>query len=257
MKKIVGIPARLGSSRFPGKPLCKILDYTMIEHCYIRSKLSDDIDDVFVAICDESLKEFCIEKKINYIMTDPNISRPSLRVSSACEKIGLNDDDIVVVVQGDEPLVTPEMISSSIKPLTQYNDIHVSNLCYEINEVEKNDPNEIKVVMDNSMNAIYMSRSPIPSVDHEEERQKWYKQVCIMPFKWKFLYDFNNSLIKTPLELQESIEMLRAIQHGFKVKMVISEKKTKSVDCEEDRLEVEKIMMLDEHYIKYKKNEYS
>ena len=65
MKKIVGIPARLGSSRFPRKPLCKILEFTMIEHCYHRSRLSKDIDDVFVAICDEELQSFCIEKILN------------------------------------------------------------------------------------------------------------------------------------------------------------------------------------------------
>ena len=107
----------------------------------------------------------------------------------------LNDEDIIVVVQGDEPLVTPDMISSSIK-LIQYSDVNVSNLCLEISELEMNDPNEIKVVMDNEMNAIYMSRSPIPSINHEEIRQKWFKQVCIMPFKWKFLYEFNNKLSK-------------------------------------------------------------
>tara|TARA_B100000242_G_scaffold289230_1_gene258718 strand:- start:1132 stop:1899 length:768 start_codon:yes stop_codon:yes gene_type:complete len=255
MKKIVGIPARLGSSRFPGKPMCKILDYTMIEHCYIRSKLSKDIDDVFVAICDDQLKRFCIEKNIKYIMTDPNIQRPSLRVSAACETLDLNDEDIVVVVQGDEPLVTPDMISLSLKPLINNKHIHVSNLCYEISEKEMRDPNEIKVVMDNESNALYMSRSPIPSVEHEEIRQKWFKQVCIMPFKWKFLYDFNTNLSKTSLELQESIEMLRAIQHGYKVRMVISQKKTKSVDCEQDRLDVENLMKDDNFYKLYKKNE--
>ena len=252
MKKIVGIPARLGSSRFPRKPLCKILEFTMIEHCYHRSRLSKDIDDVFVAICDEELQSFCIEKNIKFIMTDPTIPRPSLRVSAACETMKLNDEDIIVVVQGDEPLVTPDMISSSIKPLIQYSDVNVSNLCLEISELEMNDPNEIKVVMDNEMNAIYMSRSPIPSINHEEIRQKWFKQVCVMPFKWKFLYEFNNKLSKTTLELQESIEMLRAIQHGYKVRMVFSEKMTKSVDCEEDRLEVEKLMRNDEYYQLYK-----
>lgn len=251
MKKIVGIPARLGSSRFPRKPLCKILNHTMIEHCYYRCKLSNEIDDVFVAICDEELRQFCEIKKINYIMTDPQIQRPGLRVSSACEKLNLSADDIIVVVQGDEPLVTPNMINIAIKPLIEDNNILVSNLCTEIEEKEKNDPNEIKVVMDNKMNAIYMSRSSIPSTDHEEIRQKWFKQVCIMPFKWNFLYDFNNNLEKTSLELQESIEMLRAIQHGYKVRMIISNEKTKSVDCEDDRLNVESYMKLDPYYKLY------
>ena len=121
-----------------------------------------------------------------------------------------------MVVQGDEPLVHPDMIDLAVQPLLDNKDIFVSNLCAELSENEWHDPGEIKVVCDLEMNAMYMSRSPMPSIDHEEERTTWWKQVCIMPFRWHFMKKFNHDLKATPLELQESIEMIRALQHGYK-----------------------------------------
>jgi 3-deoxy-manno-octulosonate cytidylyltransferase (CMP-KDO synthetase) len=104
------------------------------------------------------------------------------------------------------------------------------------------------------MNAMYMSRSPIPSVAHEEKRAEWWRQVCIMPFRWHFMKKFNHNLSPTPLELQESIEMIRALQHGYKVRMVPSPFKSKSVDTDEDRREVETIMLTDEIFKLYEKS---
>ena len=251
MKIIVGIPVRMDSTRFPGKPLCNILGKTMIEHCYQRCALSKYATDLFVAACDAE-----IQKKVELfggqiIMTDPTISRPGLRVAAAAEQLQLDDNDIVVVVQGDEPLVHPDMIDLAVQPLLDEQDIFVSNLCAELSEKEWADPGEIKVVCDLKMNAMYMSRSPIPSVDHEEKRTNWWKQVCIMPFRWHFMKKFNHDLEPTPLELQESIEMIRALQHGYKVRMVPSPYRSKSVDTDEDRQEVEEIMKIDEVYQKY------
>ncbi len=252
MKIIIGIPARMGSTRFPGKPLKKILNKSMLEHCWQRCNLSKHATDLFVATCDSEIKDHVSSFNGKVIMTDKNITRPGLRVAVAAETLQLDDNDIVVVVQGDEPLVHPEMIDLAIEPLLNDKNIFVSNLCSEIGENEMHDTGEIKVVTDLNMNALYMSRSPIPSTVHEERRSKWYKQVCIMPFRWHFMNKFNNILEPTPLELQESIEMIRAIQHGYKVRMVNSKFETKSVDNEEDRLEVEKLMIEDSIYSKYK-----
>ena len=251
MKIVIGIPARMGSTRFPGKPLCKILGRTMIEHCFIRSSLSEKVSEVFVAGCDEEVEKEVSKFEGNFIMTDKNITRPGLRVAAAAEKLNLDNDDIVVVVQGDEPLLNPKMIDLAIQPLLENKDILISNLCSTINEKEWKDPGEIKVVCDLEMNAIYMSRSPIPSVIHEEQRAIWWKQVCIMPFRWNFMKEFNYNLKETPLELQESIEMIRAIQNGYKVRMVPSPYLTKSVDTEEDRKIVEKLMSKDPLFLKY------
>ena len=252
MNTVIGIPVRMGSTRLPGKPLCDILGKTMIEHCYRRCALSKYATDLFVAACDEVIQNEVNSFGGQVIMTNPNISRPGLRVAAAADKLKLNDDDIVVVVQGDEPLVHPDMIDLAVQPLLDNKDIFVSNLCAELSEKEWHDPGEIKVVCDLEMNAMYMSRSPMPSIDHEEKRTTWWKQVCIMPFRWHFMKKFNHDLEATPLELQESIEMIRALQHGYKVRMVPSPYLSKSVDTESDRLEVERIMKTDEVFKNYK-----
>ena len=252
MRIVVGIPARMGSTRFPGKPLCDILGKTMIEHCYKRCSLSKYTTSLFVAACDEEIKQTVEGFGGNVIMTDPNIQRPGLRVASAAETLNLDDDDIVVVVQGDEPLVHPDMIDLAIQPLLDEKDVYVSNLTAELSEEEWKDPGEIKVVCDLQMNAMYMSRAPMPSIDHEECRTIWYKQVCIMPFRWHFMKKFNHELEPTPLELQESIEMNRAIQHGYKVRMVHSPYISKSVDTNDDRIKVEQLMQNDSVFKQYK-----
>ena len=251
MKFAIGIPVRMGSTRFPNKPLCDILGKSMVEHCYQRCALSKYATDLFVAACDDEIKETVELFGGQVIMTDPDISRPGLRVAAAAKKLNLDDEDIVVVVQGDEPLVHPDMIDLAVQPLLDEDDIFVSNLCAELSEKEWNDPGEIKVVCDNQMNAMYMSRSPIPSTVHEEQRTAWWKQVCIMPFRWHFMKKFNHEFEPTPLELQESIEMIRALQYGYKVRMVPSPYLSKSVDTEADRLEVEQIVKTDEVYKKY------
>ena len=251
MKIVVGIPARMSSTRFPGKPLCNILGKSMIEHCYKRCSFSNYATNLFVAACDSEIQNEVESFGGNVIMTDPNISRPSLRVAAAAETLDLDDDDIVVVVQGDEPLVHPDMIDLAIQPLLDEKDIFVSNLVADLDQYQWIDPDEIKVVCDLDMNAMYMSRAPIPSINHEEVRTKWYRQVCIMPFRWHFMKKFNHELPPTPLELQESIEMIRALQHGYKVKIVPSPYISKSVDTDEDRKLVEKIMESDALFKKY------
>ena len=252
MKIVIGIPVRMGSTRFPGKPLCDILGKTMIEHCYKRCSLSKYATSLFVAACDKEIQQTVEGFGGTVIMTDSNIQRPGLRVASAAETLDLDDDDIVVVVQGDEPLVHPDMIDLAIQPLLDEKDVYVSNLTAELSEEEWKDSGEIKVVCDLKMNAMYMSRAPMPSIDHEERRTIWYKQVCIMPFRWHFMKKFNHELEPTPLELQESIEMNRAIQHGYKVRMVPSPYISKSVDTNDDRIKVEQLMQNDSVYKQYK-----
>lgn len=249
MKIVVGIPARMGSSRFPGKPLCDILGSPMIEHVYKRCLLAKSVDEVFVATCDKEIEEKVKEFNGKSIMTKKNISRPGLRVAEACKKLKLNNEDIVVIAQGDEPLVYPDMIDVAVEPLIKDNTVFCVNLAREATENEWKDTNEIKVVTDLQNNAIYMSRSPIPSNTRGKIKER-LKQVCVMPFKKKNLVEFQN-LNPTPLEIVESIEMLRAIEHGYKVRIVKTNFLTKSVDTEKDRKDVEKLMKKDQIFNKY------
>lgn len=254
MKIYIGIPARMGSSRFPGKPLAKINGMSMIEHVYRRCLFAENIDDVFIATCDKVIEDEVHSFGGKSIMTDPDIPRPALRVFAAAETLALDEDDIVITVQGDEPLFHPDMINLIVEPLLAESDVYVSNVMSSIlSDVEWEDPNNVKVVTDRNMNAIYMSRNPIPSTRHEERRGKRYLQLGIIAFKWNFFKTFN-LLAQGDLELAESIEMLRAIENGYKVRMTHSKHQTVGVDTPEDLKRVKEIMNDDQFYIQYRKN---
>ncbi len=249
MIKIVGIiPARMESSRFPGKPLAKINDMPMIGHVYFRSKMSSVLDDIYVATCNEEIKDYIQSINGKTIMTSNKHKRASDRVAEALLKIEENTKekvDIVVMIQGDEPMVFPEMIDRAIKPLIEDKEINIVNLIAPIKSSEEHkDPNEVKVVVDRNNFALYFSREPIPSNKKESNKNYMYKQVCIIPFRRDFLIKFNE-LEPTPLEIIESIDMLRVLEHGHKVKTVLSGFKTYSVDNINDLKRVEKLMKND------------
>lgn len=250
--KIIGIiPARMGSSRFPGKPLKKILGKTMIEHVYRRSVMNKILGGLYVATCDEEIKEEVERFGGRVVMTASTHETCSDRVAEAYDNIK-SDAEIVVIIQGDEPLVYPEMIDLALKPMLKdrNKEIFCTNLVQKIKTLEEfNDPNEIKVVFDLSGYALYFSREPIPSLK-KSEHLNWYKQVCIMPFWQETLKEFNK-MERTPLEEAESIDMMRIIEHGYRVKIVESPFSTYSVDTEKDLRKVQEIMREDKLYKKY------
>jgi 3-deoxy-manno-octulosonate cytidylyltransferase (CMP-KDO synthetase) len=250
MKIVIGIPARMGASRFPGKPLSKILGMPMIEHVFKRSLLAKSVDEVFVAACDEEVKQTVEAFGGKVFMTDKDIMRPGLRVASACEQMNLDDNDIVVVVQGDEPLLNPEMIDIAVKPLIENPKIQLLTLIANANEAEWEDRNEVKVTIDINNDVLMMSRSPLPS-NYWNIIGPRYKQVAIMPFRKKFLIDFQK-MQPTSLELAEQVELMRAVESGVKVHTALSNFKTVSVDTDSDRAEAELVMISDPIYQKYK-----
>ena len=251
-KIIVGIPARMGSSRFPGKPLAKILGMPMIQHVYKRSEMATSIDDIFVAACDKEICEVVESFDGKVLMTPSEISRPGLRVAEASKQMDLNDNDIVVVVQGDEPLVHPKMIDLSVQPLINNPDVKLLTLIAEATELEWRDPNEVKVVIDKNEDILYMTRAPIPTNTRKRIGPR-LKQVAIMSFRKNFLLDFQE-MEETSLEIAESIELLRAVEHGIKVKTANSSAyETVSVDTEKDKREAEEKMKNDSLYSIYSK----
>jgi 3-deoxy-manno-octulosonate cytidylyltransferase (CMP-KDO synthetase) len=247
--KIMGIiPARMGSSRFPGKPLAKIRGIPMVEHVLRRSLMSKSLNDVYVATCDLEIKEAVEASEGKVVMTKDTHERASDRVAEAMVKVeGERNEkiDIVVMIQGDEPMIFPEMIDDAIEPLLSDQGIMVTNLMAPLKTREEHeDPNEVKVVVDKDDFALYFSREPIPSWKQGAEEVPMYKQVCIIPFRRDFLIKFNE-LPQTPLEIIESVDMLRVLEQGYKVKMVLSEYETYSVDTLEDLKRVESIMTND------------
>ena len=235
---IIGvIPVRMASSRFPGKPLAKINGKPMLQHIYESCKKCKSLDEVYVATCDTEIIDFCDTIKAKCILTSKEHERASDRVEEAVERLeSFNKKyDIIVMIQGDEPLVTPEMIDKAIEPLL-ISDVQVTNLMgYIETKKEAKDKNTIKVVTDKHHNALYFSRSQIP---HD---MVGYKQVCIIAFTKQALTQF--SMLKpTILEQAESIDMLRFLDHGIPVKMVLIETQTHAVDALADIKIVERLM---------------
>jgi len=245
MKIVAIIPARMESSRFPGKPMAKINGVPMIGHVYERVKRCKLLDEVYVATCNEEIKQYIESIGGKAVMTADTHERASERCSEAMEKIEAATAkriDILVMVQGDEPMVVPEMIESSVRPLLDDQNIHVVNLMAPLKSAEEHaDANEVKVVVDQNNFALYFSREPIPSVKKAKGPVPMQKQVCIIPFRRDFLILFNK-LSTTPLEIAESVDMLRLLEHGYKVKMVSSSCDTYSVDTPEDLKYVESLM---------------
>lgn len=246
---IIGIiPARLASSRFPNKPMAKIHGVPMIGHCYLRSKMCNALSEIYVATCDKEIYDYILSIGGKAIMTADTHERASDRTAEAllkAETMTGKKVDIVVMIQGDEPMITPEMIDDAVLPLIENNDIKVSNLMADIKTVEEHeDPNEVKVVVDKDNYAIYFSREPIPSRKKGVSKVPMLKQVCIIPFDRDFLLQYNN-MNQTPLEIIESVDMLRIIENGMKVKMIYTDKITYSVDTPQDLNNVEEAMKSD------------
>lgn len=238
------IPARMGSSRFPGKPMKKINGIPMIEHVYKNVKSCELLKETIVATCDKEIKNFIENLGGTAIMTSTKHERASERCAEALDIIEKNKNikyDIVVMVQGDEPMVNPQMIKESVQPIINDKDIQVTNLLGEIKtKKEFEDKNCIKVVCDKDLNAIYFSREPVPSLA-KKNHKLMRKQICIIPFRRDFLKQYVK-MKPTLLEEIESIDMMRIIENGFKVKMVPTNFETFAVDTKEDLLKVERIL---------------
>ena len=255
MKNIIIIPARMGSSRFPNKPMAKILNVPMIGHCFLRSKLSHKAFDVYVATPDKEIYNYIISIGGNAIMTSIKHNRASDRTAEAMLKIEkkIGKVDIVVMLQGDEPMITPNMIDKAIGLMTKNKKIEVINFITEISsKKELKDINEIKVLKDTKNNAIYFSRLPIPFVKKYSKNYKFYKQVCIIPFRRSSLLKFNN-MKETYLEKLESIDMLRLIENDIKVRLIYNKNITYSVDNISDIKKVRNLLKDDVFIQKYKK----
>ena len=248
------IPARMGSSRFPGKPMADILGMPMIGHVYKRVKMSKLLNEVYVATCDEVIYDYIESIGGKAIMTSDCHERCSDRCAEAMLKIEQEEDrkvDIMVMVQGDEPMTFPEMIDEAVQPMLDDKEIIITNLVADLETVtEFNDPNEVKVVMDKKNNALYFSREAIPSRKKGILDVPMKKQVCVIPFTRDFLLEYNE-MEPTPLEIIESVDMMRILENGMKVKMVDTAYFTKAVDTEEDLQRVVKLMNNDVLLSKY------
>ena len=252
---IIGIiPARLSSSRLPNKPLADILGVPMIGHVYFRSKMSEILNEVYVATCDKEIFDYIEGIGGQAIMTSESHERASERTAEALVKIEKKIKtkiDIVVMIQGDEPMITPKMISASVSPLLKEQELNISNLMEYIETIEEHeDPAEVKVVVNKNKNAIYFSREPIPSRKKGVNDFPMLKQVCIIPFRRDFLIEYNK-MEQTPLEIIESVDMNRLIENEIPIRMVLIDEITFSVDTNSDLAKVNRLMKGDKLRQKY------
>jgi 3-deoxy-manno-octulosonate cytidylyltransferase (CMP-KDO synthetase) len=234
----------MGSSRFPGKPMARILGMPMIGHVYKRVTKSELLSMTVVATCDQEIYDYIESIGGVAVMTADTYERASDRCAEALlkiEKIHNIKFDIVVMVQGDEPMTHPDMIKESVQPMIEDSSIQITNLFGQIKcASEFEDRNCIKVVCDLNNNAMYFSREPIPTKSKISEVPMG-KQVCIIPFRRDYLIEYTK-LEPTPLEIVESIDMMRILEHGMKVRMVPTIHDTQAVDTPSDLKKVEILM---------------
>jgi 3-deoxy-manno-octulosonate cytidylyltransferase (CMP-KDO synthetase) len=243
MKRIICIiPARLGSYRFRDKPFVDICGKSMLEHVYKRAALCNMLDEVYVATPNQEIMDHVKNFGGKAIMTTDDVRRASDRVAQAAGLIA--PADIIVNLQGDEPLVFPEMIEMAIQPLLDDPTLSCVNLAKRVDYEEAKNIHEVKVVCDEQNNAMYFSREPIPSKFMGDKNIPYLIEVCVFPFTSESLKKYAK-LPSTKNEIIESVDMLRFIEHGHKIRIVETDYETYSVDVPSDLTKVIQIMEKD------------
>lgn len=236
---IIGvIPARYGSTRLPAKALATIHGKTMIQHVYERCLKSKLLSEVLVATDDKRIYDAVTGFGGNAVMTSKTHKSGTDRIGEAVNKIKC---DIVVNIQGDEPVIDPRNIDKAIKPLINDKSINVSTLCFKITDKKEiTNPNVVKVVYDKNGNALYFSRSIIP-FNRDNGKVNYYKHIGLYVYRKDYLM----KLVKMKplkLELTEKLEQLRVLESGDKIKVLETKADSHSVDTPADLKMIRKLI---------------
>ncbi|MBR2208964.1 MAG: 3-deoxy-manno-octulosonate cytidylyltransferase [Synergistaceae bacterium] len=238
-KKILGvIPARYSSTRFPGKPLADINGKPMIQHVYERAIKAKSLSSLLIATDDERIFNAAKKFNANAVMTDSDLPNGTARCEQAVKNFN-QKFDAVINIQGDEPLLDPLMIDEVAELLIG---CEAATLCSELKEDFEN-PNIVKVVMSQNEYALYFSRSLIPYQRNKNLNIKIYQHIGIYGYDLEFLKKYV-TLEPTPLSETESLEQLKILEHGYKIKIKVTDSKIKSlgVDTPEDLEKVREII---------------
>jgi len=263
MQTAIGIiPARMASTRFPGKPLEIIAGYPVIQHVYYAAKSCTTLSDVWVATDDNKIAEAVRKFEGKVVMTSPEHTSGTDRIVEAVEKIA-DCNEIVVNIQGDEPLVRPSDIDKCVAKITEEENADWATLIYKLDNIELdntrysaadvNDPNTVKVVCDSKGYALYFSRAQIPFDRDKNLPVKRFAHIGLYVYKINALKRFA-SLEPTPLELTEKLEQLRALESGMKIICVETEKAFPGIDTPEDLVTVNEIISKNPELILWKVN---
>ena len=238
MKIVIVIPARYHSTRLPGKPLINLNGKSLIQRTYNQCiKVLNSVN-VFIATDHEGIEKHCIENRMNYVMTSKNCLTGTDRVVEFSKQI---EADIYINVQGDEPLIDPNDIAKIINYSKSNPKYIINGYTPIINEKDFRNINIPKVVLKQNNDLLYMSRSPIPGNKNNDFIKAW-RQVCIYAFPRKSLEIFSLNNKKTKIENLEDIEILRFLELGYNVKMVLLSDNSISVDTKRDVEKVKKIL---------------
>lgn len=241
MKVTVVIPARYGSTRFPGKPLADILGKPMIQHVFERASQASLVDDVFVATDDRRIEEAVRSFQGKAVLTPPHLRTGTDRVAEAARSLS---SDIFINVQGDEPFISPKLIDQIASSLISDSTLKMASagISFHICHPREGgglksflNPNVVKVLTDRDSFAIYFSRHPIPFLKEgwKEDGVPAKKHIGIYGFRRETLLQFAQ-WEPTPLECQEGLEQLRALEHGVRIKIVPTEEESIAIDTPED-----------------------
>lgn len=241
MKNTLGvIPARMASSRFPGKPLKKILDIPMLGHCYERALLSGACDTLVVSTPDQEIIDWANSQDIPSVLTSHSHQRATERAKETLDILSEdgNSYDLVLLLQGDEPQIFPDDVTN-LKDAFSGKEYESVNLIYPINAEDLKDPNIVKVIVDKDFNINFFSRSHIPYKSNHG-----FRQLGMIGFTNKALHYYTN-LLPTPMEEIESIDMMRFLENDFCIQGVLSSSPILGVDNPEDISKIEKMMLND------------
>ena len=238
MKFLGVIPARYASTRLEGKPLIDIEGHTMIEWVYKRTLLSD-LDMVVVATDDQGVYDEVKSFGGEVVMTSKEHLNGTSRIAEVADIY--KNYDVIINVQGDEPLIEKEMINSLIAPFKEEKDLKMATLKHKMDNLDEvNNPNNVKVVTDKNNYAIYFSRCPIP-FPRNLDLNNYFKHVGIYGYRTDFVIEYSK-MSPTSLELSESLEQLRVLENGYKIKVLETPYKIVGVDTKEDLERVKKII---------------
>ena len=230
MKILCVIPSRIHSTRLPRKPLLLVQGKTMIQWVYENAKRCPVLSDVIVPTDSEEIAAIIENIGGKVKMTDPALPTGSDRVAKVA--IDYPDMDVVINLQGDEPFIRPRMLEQLVAPYLNGESPDMSTLAYPLHPNKYQDPGAVKVVTDLQGNALYFSRAPIPYF-RSENRAAVHHHMGLYAFRRDFLMHYT-TLPQTPLEKTESLEQLRALEHGFKIRVCFTENRTLEINTPEE-----------------------
>ncbi|HEV8663714.1 MAG TPA: 3-deoxy-manno-octulosonate cytidylyltransferase [Candidatus Methylomirabilis sp.] len=241
MKVIAVIPARYASSRFPGKVLADLAGKPMVQHVAERAAQAKSVHRVLVATDDERIAAAVRAFGAEAVLTDPHHPSGTDRIAEAIREVAC---DVVVNVQGDEPLLPPQMVDEAVEPFFADPALEMGTVCRQIEDPrDLTDPNVVKVVRDLEGYALYFSRAPVP---HSRDSQRGAgarpcKHIGLYVYRRAFLFRFT-AWKPTPLEEAERLEQLRALEHGVRIKVVETRHDSVGVDTPDDLARVQRVL---------------